>query len=266
MRITRFIDDTGSIRLGTDERDGTAALLEGPITGPLRPTDQRRPIIKRLAPIDPRAIICVGLNYRQHAAEMNSPIPAHPMMFMKNPAALNDPDAPIVIPAICRNVEQVDFEAELAVVIGWTARDVPPELALDHVLGYTCANDISARWWQKHGSGGQFVRGKSFDGFCPLGPVLVTADEIPDPQNLRITCHVNGQVMQEDTTAGMIFSVAELVSQLSQGMTLAAGTVILTGTPSGVGTGRNPPVYLKAGDTVSVTIESIGTLTNPIVV
>ncbi len=265
MHIIRFMDDRGDTHHGTDERDGTAALLAGDLLGGgFTVTGERRKIVTRLAPIEPRAILCIGLNYRKHAEETGAKIPEYPVVFMKNPAAVNHPGAPIVLHPVCCNVPQVDWEAELAAVIGKAAKDVPRDRALEHVLGYTCGNDVSARWWQKSGAGGQFVRGKSFDGFCPLGPVLVTADEIADPQSLRLTCSVNGQVVQDDNTSDMLFSVADLVAELSRGMTLLPGTVIMTGTPSGVGTARNPAVYLKPGDTVSVTIERIGTLTNPV--
>jgi 2-keto-4-pentenoate hydratase/2-oxohepta-3-ene-1,7-dioic acid hydratase in catechol pathway len=158
----------------------------------------------------------------------------------------------------------VDYEAELAVVIGKQAKNVPVAAALEAVLGYTAANDISARRWQKHGGGGQWVRGKSFDTFCPLGPVLVTADEIPDPQALTIGCELNGQQLQCGFTGDMIFSVAELISRLSRDTTLLPGTLILTGTPSGVGFTRNPPVFLSPGDRVRVSIEGIGILENRI--
>jgi 2-keto-4-pentenoate hydratase/2-oxohepta-3-ene-1,7-dioic acid hydratase in catechol pathway len=158
----------------------------------------------------------------------------------------------------------VDYEAELAVVIGKAALDVPVESALDYVLGYTCANDVSARRWQKHGGGGQWGRGKGFDTFCPLGPVLVTADEIPDPQKLQIRCLLNGEIMQSGHSSDMIFSVATLISELSQDRTLSPGTVILTGTPPGVGVARNPPVFLSDDDVVTIEIEHIGQLTNTV--
>ncbi len=149
-------------------------------------------------------------------------------------------------------------------VLGKTARDVPEARALEHVLGYTAANDVSARWWQKSGGGGQFVRGKGFDTFCPLGPVLVTADEIPNPQALGIKTILNGQVMQDHTTADMIFTVAQLISFISQDTTLLPGTVILTGTPQGVGMARKPPVFLKPGEEVVIEVEKIGRLVNPV--
>jgi 2-keto-4-pentenoate hydratase/2-oxohepta-3-ene-1,7-dioic acid hydratase in catechol pathway len=168
------------------------------------------------------------------------------------------------LPAACEHGPEVDYEAELAVVIGSTCRDVDPDTALDHVFGYTCANDVSARRWQKHGGGGQWIRGKSFDTFCPLGPFLVSADEIPDPQALAIGCRVNGRVMQAGTTADMIFPVRELIAFLSRDTTLLPGTVILTGTPAGVGFARQPPVFLADGDEVTISIERIGDLTNPV--
>ncbi len=184
------------------------------------------------------------------------------MVFAKNPMAASVNAADIVVPHVCQDREQVDWEAELAVVIGRDACDVSVDAALSHVLGYCCANDVSARWWQKEGAGGQFCRGKSFDTFCPLGPHIVPATSITDPQSLRVMCRVNGAVMQDGHTRDMIFSVATLVSDLSQGTTLLAGTVILTGTPSGVGMARKPPVWLKHGDIVEVEIDRIGVLRN----
>jgi 2-keto-4-pentenoate hydratase/2-oxohepta-3-ene-1,7-dioic acid hydratase in catechol pathway len=213
----------------------------------------------------PPAILAIGRNYAEHAAEMGSAAPERPLVFMKNPAAvIGDGDA-IVIPPICREPgPQVDFEGELAVIIDRDCRDVAPADALAFVRGYACANDVSARWWQKEGSGGQFCRGKSFDTFCPLGP-LVPASAVPDPQALAIRTRVNGVVMQESTTALMLFTVAELVAELSRGMTLLAGTVILTGTPAGVGAARKPPVFLGQGDVVEVEIDGVGTLSNPVI-
>lgn len=158
----------------------------------------------------------------------------------------------------------MDYECELAVVIGKTAHNVSKADALKHVLGYTCGNDVSARDWQKHGGGGQWCRGKSFDTFCPLGPVLVTADEILDPNSLAIKTVLNGETMQDWNTDDMIFDVPTLIEFLSGSTTLMPGTVIMTGTPHGVGMARTPPVFMKHGDTVSVEIEKIGTLTNPV--
>lgn len=215
--------------------------------------------------IFPPSILAIGRNYAEHAAEMGAAALPRPLVFMKNPASVVGDGEAIVIPAICQeHGPQVDFEGELAVVIDRDCRDVPLADALAFVRGYACANDVSARWWQKEGSGGQFCRGKSFDSFCPLGRV-VPADELGDPQSLLIRTRVNGVVMQESNTALMLFPVATLVAELSRGMTLLAGTVILTGTPAGVGAARKPPVFLKHGDVVEVEIEHIGTLRNPVI-
>ncbi|RJR36016.1 MAG: 5-carboxymethyl-2-hydroxymuconate isomerase [Desulfobacteraceae bacterium] len=265
MRIVRFIDNDNRLCYGYDFREGTAAILEGDPFSETIKREERRKVVKLLAPVDPAAILCIGLNYHRHAQETGQPIPSHPVLFMKNPSALNNPGDPIVLPASCLDPPQVDYEAELAVVIGKAAKNVSAARALEYVLGYTAGNDVSARRWQKHAGGGQWVRGKSFDTFCPLGPVLVTGDEIPDPQTLRLQCFLNGEVMQETNTSDMIFSVAQLVEFLSMGMTLKPGTVIMTGTPSGVGYVRRPPVYLKAGDTVEIRIGRIGSLLNPVV-
>lgn len=265
MRIVRFLDEKGRECYGHDFQNGHAVLLKGDLFHGLEETGSRVSVSKLLAPLQPPAILCIGLNYRQHAAETGIKIPQYPVLFMKNPASVTHPHDPIVLPAVCQESPQVDYEAELVAVIGKPARNVPLAKALDYVLGYTAGNDVSARWWQKHAGASQWIRGKSFDTFCPLGPELITADEIPDPQNLRLRCILNNEVMQDGNTSDMIFSVAELVAFLSEGTTLLPGTVILSGTPSGVGFVRQPPVYLKPGDVVSIEIEAIGTLTNPVV-
>jgi 2-keto-4-pentenoate hydratase/2-oxohepta-3-ene-1,7-dioic acid hydratase in catechol pathway len=208
-------------------------------------------------------IIGIGRNYADHAKEQAADIPERPMVFTKSPTSASLSGDPIVIPKICQDREQVDFEAELAVIIGRKqdgklVKDVSVAEALSCVLGYCCGNDVSARWWQKEGSGGQFCRGKSFDSFCPLGPEVVPASKVPDPQALRVVCRVNGTVMQDAPTSQMIFSVATLVSECSRGTTLAPGTVIMTGTPGGVGMARKPPVWLKVGDVVEVEISGAG--------
>ena len=215
-------------------------------------------------------IIGIGRNYSEHALEMGGVAPTRPMYFTKNPASVCLDGEPIVIPAMCRDEstggpEQVDFEAELAVILGRSVRDVPESEALDAVLGVCCANDVSARWWQKEGAGGQFCRGKSFDTFCPLGPRVVPVDEVGDLQDLSIRCRVSGEVMQSSSTKLMNFTAAFLIAELSRSTTLRAGTVILTGTPSGVGHGRTPPRYLRAGDVVEVEIERLGVLRSPVV-
>jgi 2-keto-4-pentenoate hydratase/2-oxohepta-3-ene-1,7-dioic acid hydratase in catechol pathway len=265
MQWYRFLDAGGKIRYGRDLAPGRdILLLEGDPFAGLSETGRRVAVRKLLAPVEPRAILCIGLNYRPHVEEFGGSLPERPILFMKNPAAVAHPGDPIVLPASCLDPPQVDYETELAVVVARAARNIAAGRALDYVLGYTIGNDVSARRWQREAGGGQWVRGKSFDTFCPLGPALVTAEEIPDPQNLRLTGTVNGQVVQDDTTASMIFPVAELIAYLSQDTTLLPGTVIMTGTPSGVGFARNPPLFLKPGDTVSMTIEPIGTLTNPV--
>jgi 2-keto-4-pentenoate hydratase/2-oxohepta-3-ene-1,7-dioic acid hydratase in catechol pathway len=210
----------------------------------------------------PPAIIAIGRNYADHAAEMGGKTDELPMVFMKNPASVCGDGDEIVIPPICRHGgPQVDFEGELAFEIARDCRDVTEADALSVIAGYRVANDVSARWWQKTGSGGQFCRGKSFDTFCPLG-ALVPASQVGDPQDLEIETLVNGARMQHARTSLMVFGVRYLVAELSKGTTLLAGTVVLTGTPAGVGAGRKPPVYLKDGDVVEVRIERVGAITN----
>jgi 2-keto-4-pentenoate hydratase/2-oxohepta-3-ene-1,7-dioic acid hydratase in catechol pathway len=212
-----------------------------------------------------RHIIGIGLNYAEHAREQGQALPERPVVFTKSPMAACTSGDDIRVPKVCQDREQVDFEGELAVIIGCVAHDVPRDEALSCVLGYAAANDVSARWWQKQGSGGQFYRGKSFDTFCPLGPTVVPAAGIPDPQALRLITRVNGLVMQDSSTADMIFTVETIITELSRGATLLPGTVILTGTPPGVGMARNPQVFLKDGDEVEVEIENIGVLKNRVV-
>jgi 2-keto-4-pentenoate hydratase/2-oxohepta-3-ene-1,7-dioic acid hydratase in catechol pathway len=264
MRIIRFLDEKGQTRLGHDYRAGAAALLEGALFQTLKDSGQLQKVAKLLVPVQPPAILCIGLNYAQHARETAAELPKYPVLFMKNPAALNHPGDPILLPPSCLNPPQVDFEVELAVVIGRTAKNVAAANALDYVFGYTIGNDVSARRWQKHAGGGQWVRGKSFDTFCPLGPELVTKDLVADPQQLRLQCFLNGELMQDANTSDMIFSVAELIEYLSDSMTLLPGTVIMTGTPSGVGFARQPPVFLKPGDNLELKIDNLGTLHNPV--
>ena len=264
MRIIRFIDETGQQRFGKDFGNGQATLLAGDAITDLKETDQICKVKKLLAPVVPPAIIGIGLNYHQHAKEIGLEAPKYPVVFMKNPASIANPGDPILLHSSCMEPPEVDYEAELAVVIGQAAKNVSTDDALKHVLGYTAANDVSARRWQGRKGAGQWVRSKSFDTFCPLGPELITTDELQDPQNLRVTCELNGQVMQDGNTGDMIFPVAELISFLSTGATLLPGTVILTGTPSGVGFTRKPPVYLMPGDTVEVAVEGIGLLKNSV--
>jgi 2-keto-4-pentenoate hydratase/2-oxohepta-3-ene-1,7-dioic acid hydratase in catechol pathway len=307
MKIIRFLDENAQIQLGRQHDDGRATLLEGDLFGDLRDTGRpieiawdglqsvesdrpkqtvrtevRATACKLLAPLAPTAILCIGLNYKKHAEEGGKPLPAHPMLFMKMPGAAQNPGDPILLPRKLRS-DKVDYECELAVVIGRECKNATKANALDYVLGYTCGNDVSARDWQAEWGGGQWCRGKTFDTFCPLGPCLVTAsqnslprplppggdgggsDEISNPNGLKIKTVLNGQTMQDWTTEDMIFDVRTLIEFLSGSTTLRPGTVIMTGTPHGVGFARKPPVWLKAGDEVTVEIEKIGRLTNRVV-
>jgi 2-keto-4-pentenoate hydratase/2-oxohepta-3-ene-1,7-dioic acid hydratase in catechol pathway len=212
------------------------------------------------APIPrPGKVICIGRNYAEHARELGNEPPPEPLVFAKYSSSVIGPFDPIPRP---RFVKDLDYEAELAVIIGRPGRDIAEVDALDHVFGYCCANDVSARTAQM--ATGQFVRGKSFDGFCPFGPAITTRDEIDDVQDLRIRCIVEGQILQDATTADMIFSVATLVSHCSAATTLEPGDVILTGTPGGVAMGRTPPTWLQPGQLCEIDIEGIGRIANPI--
>jgi 2,4-didehydro-3-deoxy-L-rhamnonate hydrolase len=212
-------------------------------------------------PIDrPGKIICVGLNYRDHATESNLDLPTRPLLFAKWQTSLIGPGEEIVLPKIS---SQVDYEAELGVVIGRTTRGVSADDALDHVAGYICVNDVSARDVQM--GDGQWTRGKSFDTFCPVGPALVPASEIPDPQDLRIQCQVNGETLQDSNTREMVFDVREQIVFISAAITLEPGDLIATGTPAGVGMARKPPIFLADGDEVTIEIEGVGSLANSVV-
>jgi len=208
----------------------------------------------------PGKIVCVGLNYRDHAEEQGVELPQAPLFFAKYTTALIGPGEPIVIPP---TVAQCDYEAELGVVIGSTVRRVSRENALEAVRGYICANDVSARDLQF--ADGQWTRGKSPDTFCPVGPRLVPASEVSDPHDLRIRAIVNGEVLQDSTTANLIFGIDEIISYASRTSTLEAGDLILTGTPAGVGIFRDPKRLLQPGDEVTIEIEGLGELTNPVV-
>ena len=227
--------------------------------------------VRLLAPIVPkRNVFCVGWNYAEHFAEgkdfrpASAPqeIPEHPALFSKNPFAIVGPDAPVRHPAPIS--EQLDYEVELAVVIGRQGRDVDERDALDLVFGYTIANDVSVRDVQRTWHGGQWFKGKNFDTHLPLGPWIVTKDEIPDPQTLRLTTRVNGVTKQDSNTKHMVFPVARIVAELSAGLTLYPGDVIITGTPEGVGMGRKPPEWLRPGDVMELEVEHIGVLRNVI--
>jgi 2-keto-4-pentenoate hydratase/2-oxohepta-3-ene-1,7-dioic acid hydratase in catechol pathway len=220
---------------------------------------------KLRAPLgDPPKILCIGQNYRDHCLEQNQPIPERAILFAKFSTALNDPGGVIRLP---KATTQVDYEAELAVVIGGPGGggvEIPESEAMNHVAGYLCANDVSARDIQLHPAERQWIKGKSPDGFFPIGPYLVTADEIAAPHTLNISLTLNGEVRQQSNTSNLIFNIPYLISHLSQTMTLLPGDIISTGTPGGVGMYSNPQVFLKPGDVVSVTISGLGTLTNTV--
>uniref|UniRef100_A0A6B2LHV4 Fumarylacetoacetase-like C-terminal domain-containing protein n=1 Tax=Arcella intermedia TaxID=1963864 RepID=A0A6B2LHV4_9EUKA len=209
--------------------------------------------------------MCIGLNYKNHAKEAKMATPNLPVLFYKNLSAAQNPGDPIVVPKICQSPPEVDYECELAIVIGKTTKNVSVKDALQYVAGYTCANDVSARRWQTERVGTQWNYGKSFDTFCPLGPVIASPEAIPDPNSLKISTVLNGQTLQSSNTNDMIFDVPTIIQFLSQSTTLLPGTVILTGTPEGVGFARRPPIYLKQGDSVTIEIENIGKLTNPVI-
>lgn len=261
MRIQRVLDLDNTVRYGVLSDDGALTRLSGDPFGEHAVTDTVLSVQKVLAPVEPTAILCIGLNYRKHAEEGGFPIPERPIVFSKGINTVQHPGDPILLPTHAESV-QVDYECELAVVIGKPCKNVSPGAALDYVLGYTAANDVSSRDWQFQWGGGQWVRSKMFDTFCPLGPTLVTPASIPDPNNLKIKTHLNGETMQDWTTGDMIFDVPEIISFLSQSTTLQPGTVILTGTPHGVGMGQDPPRWLREGDSVTVELEGVGALTN----
>jgi 2-keto-4-pentenoate hydratase/2-oxohepta-3-ene-1,7-dioic acid hydratase in catechol pathway len=260
LAVLPFRDTTGMLEL----------IERGPGRAPAGPAVALN-TVRLLAPIVPkRNVFCVGWNYAEHFAEGKAfrpadaaqAIPDHPALFTKNPFAIVGPEAPIRFPAPIST--ELDYEVELAVVIGTQGRDIPERDALDHVFGYTIANDVSVRDVQRTWHGGQWFKGKNFDTHLPLGPWIVTKDEIPDPQALRLTTRVNGVTKQDSNTKHMVFSVARIIAEISAGLTLHAGDVIITGTPEGVGMGRTPPEWLTPGDVVELEIEKIGILRNVI--
>jgi 2-keto-4-pentenoate hydratase/2-oxohepta-3-ene-1,7-dioic acid hydratase in catechol pathway len=262
MKIFRGLNQQQQIVYAA-EKNGSLFAIQGDIFGNYEVTTTPVQLTKILAPLEPRAIFCIGLNYRKHAEETKAKIPQFPVLFMKSPGAVQHPNEPVYLPTKLKS-HQVDFECELAVIIGKTCKNVSKENAYDYILGYTCGNDISARDWQKDFGGSQWCRGKTFDTFCPLGPCLVTRNAIANPHALAISTTLNGTKMQDWTTGDMIFDIPTLIEFLSGSTTLLPGTVILTGTPHGVGMARTPPVFLKDGDTLTVSIENIGELTNPV--
>ncbi|HWD18972.1 MAG TPA: fumarylacetoacetate hydrolase family protein [Verrucomicrobiae bacterium] len=263
MRIIRHLNSESKIQYATLEPDGSSRRITGDIFGQFSVTSERAVIGKLLAPIAPVQILGIGLNYRRHAEESGAAVPQFPVVFMKGLNTVQNPGEPILLPTRLASAE-VDYEAELAVVIGKTCKNVSRAEALQHVLGYTCANDVSARDWQLKRGGSQWTRGKTFDTFTPLGPCLTLADEIPDPNQLKIKSTITGKVMQDWNTNDMIFDIPAIIEFLSGSTTLLAGTVILTGTPHGVGMAQKPPRWLQEGDSVVIEIEKIGSLSNPV--
>jgi 2-keto-4-pentenoate hydratase/2-oxohepta-3-ene-1,7-dioic acid hydratase in catechol pathway len=261
VRIGSYRRDDGTIRAGIVDGDQVRDAgrtpwdpSEGAVVGPLES-------VAIVAPVPaPAKVVCVGRNYAEHAAETGSAVPSEPQLFAKWANAVVGPGVDVVLPSI---THALDYEAELVVVIGTPARRVSEEHALEHVFGYTCGNDVSARDLQFGDT--QWTRGKTLDTFAPMGPWIVTADEIPDPQVLGIRCLVNGETRQDDTTAHMLFSVARIIAFITEAITLDPGDVIYTGTPPGVGHGRTPPCYLQAGDTMRVEIDRVGAIENRVV-
>jgi 2-keto-4-pentenoate hydratase/2-oxohepta-3-ene-1,7-dioic acid hydratase in catechol pathway len=240
-------------------------LLESAAETAARPDAVRYPAasVMLLAPIpDPPKVICIGLNYRDHAAESGAPIPREPVLFSKFSTAIIGPGEAIRLPAVSR---EVDYEAELVLVVGKKGRRLSAAMALEHLAGCTVGHDVSARDWQLKKDGKQWLAGKTFDTFAPIGPHLVTLDELGDPHNLAIRLRLNGQIMQDSNTREMIFRAGDLLAYISQVVTLEPGDLIFTGTPPGVGFSRKPPVFLKNGDVVEVEIEELGTLHNPVI-
>jgi len=264
MKIVRFFATDGGTHYGIPDPGDFeyARIIEGNIFDHCEVTGKRVRIERLLPPVEAPNILALGLNYRSHADETNISYPDIPVVFIKATNSLVGAGFPILLPKA--GPDQVDYEAELAVVIRRKVKNITPDQAMDAILGYTCGNDVSARDWQIHKQKKQWARGKSFDTFCPLGPWLVTREDIPEPGNLRIMTILNGEVLQDSNTSQMIFDVPAIVSHLSQSMTLYPGTVILTGTPDGVGFTRQPPVFLRDGDTVTIRIDRIGDLTNPV--
>lgn len=265
MKLIRFITEDNKVEWGVIDSpdDGTAHIITGNIFENMVISSQTAHIKKLLPPVSPPNIIGIGLNYKRYAAETGMQVPDIPVMFIKATGTLIGPGDPIILPKA--GPFQVDCEAELAIVIGKTAKNISKEVAMDYILGYTCANDVSARDWQIKKQKTQWTRGKSFDSFCPVGPWVVTKDEIPYQQHLSIQSSINGRIFQDSNTSDMIFDIPTIVSNLSQSITLFAGTIILTGTPHGIGFTRIPPTYLKDGDVVTIFIEKIGQLTNPVI-
>lgn len=265
MRISRVIDPQNRACFAefppgeeTLARELTGCWAEG-----FTPAD-RPPFepLRVLAPVEPPLLLALGVNYRSHALETGLRIPEIPLIFPKGINSVIGPEATILLPAA--GPDEVDYEAELAIVIGKGGKNIPLDQALEAVYGYTCANDVSARDWQIRLQMKQWSRGKSFDTFCPLGPDVVSRDAVPDFQHLGIRAILNNQTVQDSSTADLIFGIAEIVHHASRSVTLPPGTVILTGTPQGVGYTRQPPLFLRPGDRIRIEIDGIGSLENPV--
>ena len=261
MKIIRHLTPAGPAYAAL-QPDGSAHEIAGDIFGDFRVTDRAITPGKLLAPVVPSNLPCIGLNYKKHAAESNSPLPKYPVLFIKNTASVQNPGDPIELPVKLPSTK-VDYECELAVVIGKRCKNVSRADALDYVLGYTCANDVSARDWQTHSP--TFTMGKSFDTHGPVGPWIVTADEIADPHALKLRCLVNGEVRQESDTGQMVHNIWQQIAYLSTAFTLDSGDLLATGTPSGVGIAMQPQQFLKPGDVVRCEIDGIGAIENKVV-
>jgi len=264
MRIARIADAGGDIRhaMPTDDPDAFREL-QGSWQDGFVETGKIATGSRLLAPLEPSAIYAIGLNYRDHAEETGAPLPEYPVVFFKNPRSVIGSGEAIRLPRHLRS-DEVDAEAELAIVLARECLNASRGNAHQFIAGFTCANDVSARDWQLQRSGRQWCRAKSFDTFCPIGPWIVTPDEMPSPLHVSIQGRVNGGITQDSNTAQMIFDVSALLEFLSADTTLPAGSVILTGTPGGVGMARKPPVWLQPGDITEVEISGIGTLSNPV--
>lgn len=267
MRICKYLSDDGQVKMGIFNplTPAQVKVIKGDLFADFQVTEEYERIKRLLPPLRPPAIFALGFNYGRHAEETGARLPIAPVVFMKAPTSVIGPGEAILLPLA--GPDKVDYEGELAVVIGKRGKNIKREEALDYIFGYTCANDVSARDWQmdkERGQKGQWVRGKSFDTFCPLGPYIVTADEFTGVPELKIRTYLNNEVVQDASTGDMIFDVPTIVSELSRSMTLEPGTVILTGTPEGVGYTRVPPLFLKPGDEVRIEIEQIGMLVNTV--
>jgi 2-keto-4-pentenoate hydratase/2-oxohepta-3-ene-1,7-dioic acid hydratase in catechol pathway len=264
MKIVRFRSSSGEVLYGEFDpgKPDTAAVIDGDIFRDIKLSGRVERIETRLPPLSPPNIIAIGMNYGKHADETGARRPDIPVMFLKATTTVTGHMEPIVLPSA--GPDEVDYEAELAIIIGKEGKNISRNDAEEYILGYTCANDVSARDWQARKQKKQWARGKSFDTFCPIGPYLVTKDEVKDAGSLRIRAILNGEIMQDSNTSDMIFDIPAIISNISSSITLLPGTVILTGTPEGVGFARTPPVFLKEGDSVTISIEHIGELTNPV--